>query len=595
MLGLLATGAAHGFINPKFTPTELVRESERICVAVLERPEPAGVWRSASVSDIKGRTRPFHLDWTSTSPAELAGLQALFNTNRATPVLLCSARTDAGWKAYLHVGGEWIAAKGNADGVWLVESRAPQLSGTWAGGTDTLIRQVRYLVAHPGERVPVSVGMSWLETQAELGQLDGAPAGLCTVTLPGHGLCVFAALPTGDRLFRAKPNDEVFEEATTSTKLATRSRHFAWADLDGDGRLDLASWDGEIVSLWRLSTAGVFERADGGRGFAYPGCCLGLSACARHRDGAAAILVSGTTNACLLRYASSNWEAEVLSVGPDMRANPCVGSAIVADLDGDGWWDLLQLQRTSSLLWKGGAGGFSPPSRCGLAARGNTCRWTLGDFNQDGFLDVFLAGEKSNALWENNGQGQFRDVTQAAGSLSYKLPAGVVDCLAADLNHDGRTDLCLFYAQSTWLYPFNRGFRCFGEEGELRLPESEAGQLAGVVGDFNGDGSLDLVVALADGRLRCYYNHAVEQPMLRLSLKPNRPGPVTVSVWLEGVADASLGAVLVLPPPTRTVVTLRNKEPVLLKWPVPGRGGRQQVIRLPGEIPIAGVEALLDP
>jgi hypothetical protein len=593
-LGLLTfwgSGRAYGFINPKFTPVELIKESQCVCVAVLERPDPAGNWRCASITDIKGKTPSFQLDPASAKPAELNGIQALLDANKSSPVLLFSAKTDAGWKGYFHVGGEWISASARADGRWLVESRAPQLSGAWAGGTDMLIRQVRHLAAHPEDRVPVSVGMTLLETQAELGRLDDRPAGLVTVELPGLGLCLFVALPAGDRLFRAKPNDEAFEEITASTKLTTRSRCFAWTDLDGDGRLELASWDGTQVSLWRLAQAGTFERADGGKGFPYAGRCLGLSACARHREGAPSLVLSGTTDACLLRYSGSKWESESLLRDSPTPANaPC----IVADLDGDGWWDLLQLGRQSSLLFRGGAGGLSKPAPCNLAVDGETCRWTLGDFNQDGFLDVFVVGEKGNALWENNGKGEFRDVTHAAGSLSYKSPPGVADCLATDLNHDGRTDLCLCYSKSMLLYHFNRGFRCFGEEGELRLSQGEAGQWGAAVADFNGDGSLDLVVALADGRLRCYYNRAFEQPMLRVSLKPKVPAPVTVSVWPSSDSDVSRGMFLVPPSPGWALVALRDKGPVLLKWHVPG-GARQKLVPLPASIPISGVEVVLDP
>jgi hypothetical protein len=266
---------------------------------------------------------------------------------------------------------------------------------------------------------------------------------------------------------------------------------------------------------------------------------------------------------------------------------------VVADVDGDGWWDVLQPGAAAGILWRGGARGFEPPVASTLAGRG-LGHWTLGDFNQDGFLDIFLAGESDRALWENNGRGEFNDVTLAAGSLSYKLPPGIAGCLAADLNHDGRTDLGLCYAKSAFLYHFNRGFRCFGEEGEVRLPEGEGGQQACAVADFNGDGSLDLAVALANRQLRCYYNRAAEQPMLGLSLKPGRPGPVTVSLWPVDQADASLGTYNVHPHPVQTIATPRGSGPFVLKWRMGGGPERIQTITLPSAQPPGSVNILLE-
>lgn len=40
-------------------------------------------------------------------------------------------------------------------------------------------------------------------------------------------------------------------------------------------------------------------------------------------------------------------------------------------------------------------------------------------------------------------------------------------------------------------------------------------------------------------------------------------------------------------------VTLRSKAPVRLQWMVPGGGERQQAVKLPVEIPMAGIEAVL--
>ena len=117
-----------------------------------------------------------------------------------------------------------------------------------------------------------------------------------------------------------------------------------------------------------------------------------------------------------------------------------------------------------------------------------------------------MSGPKQNLLWENDGKGGFREVSNWAGSLSYKAQPGASACAAADLNHDGRPDLILCYAEAGFVYHFNRGFRCLGEEGDLRLEQVEEGPKPDsfgvrrcVAADFNADGAEDLAVAFAGG------------------------------------------------------------------------------------------------
>ena len=79
-----------------------------------------------------------------------------------------------------------------------------------------------------------------------------------------------------------------------------------------------------------------------------------------------------------------------------------------------------------------------------------------------------LSGTGACELWESTGTGSFRPVIQYTGSLQDKRQPGASDCLTTDLNHDGRPDLATLYEKGHFLYHFNRGYRCMGEQGELR-------------------------------------------------------------------------------------------------------------------------------
>src|SRR5579863_4506669 len=53
--------------------------------------------------------------------------------------------------------------------------------------------------------------------------------------------------------------------------------------------------------------------------------------------------------------------------------------------------------------------------QAGLAGTGFDCGVAVGDYDNDGYPDIFVAGVHHNTLYHNNGNGTFTDVTEKAG------------------------------------------------------------------------------------------------------------------------------------------------------------------------------------
>jgi hypothetical protein len=121
------------------------------------------------------------------------------------------------------------------------------------------------------------------------------------------------------------------------------------------------------------------------------------------------------------------------------------------DYDNDGWLDILILSGSrfgdpppdaSTRLYKNNRDGtFTDVTRkSGLFRTGYSYGVTVGDYNNDGFEDLFLTGWGQNALYRNNGDGTFTEVTQEAGLINAQARFGS-GCAFVDYDRDGRLDL----------------------------------------------------------------------------------------------------------------------------------------------------------
>jgi hypothetical protein len=127
------------------------------------------------------------------------------------------------------------------------------------------------------------------------------------------------------------------------------------------------------------------------------------------------------------------------------------GGCAFIDYDNDGWMDVFTLggrrlesipSGASNRLYRNNRDGTftDVTAQAGLIDAGWAVGVCVGDYNNDGFEDLFLTYFGQNRLYHNNGNGTFTDVTAQAG-LSSKTTRFGSGCTFVDYNRDGWLDL----------------------------------------------------------------------------------------------------------------------------------------------------------
>ena len=221
-----------------------------------------------------------------------------------------------------------------------------------------------------------------------------------------------------------------------------------WGDFNHDGLLDLlvVDWSGKVV-LYQNNPDGRFTKVVGDPlvnfGYQSTGCAWADF----DNDGWIDVFIAGFAGGPNRLFHNDGHGAFIAITGRVPSSDTASSDGIAwGDYDNDGYLDLFVTDPDSGgnrLYRNKGDGTFQRITSGAIVAdrKGSTgCAW--GDYDNDGFLDLFVvngfAGSQDNLLYHNNGDGTFSKITSGSpvndGGTSFGVGWG-------DYDNDGFLDL----------------------------------------------------------------------------------------------------------------------------------------------------------
>jgi len=358
---------------------------------------------------------------------------------------------------------------------------------------------------------------------------------------------IFVAKTAGNNRLFHNLGDLKFEEVAAQAGLIMSgdNRGGVWADYDNDTWPDLFVGNVAQYRLFRNLGNGMFQK-DTTAGIHTSIRITGAMWADVENDGHVDLYTPNlnSNNCFFLNNRNGTFRDGIGAAGLQDTREPSMGGAF-GDYDNDGDLDLYLVHdayQANRLYRNAGYGYFNDvalDARVALAAQ--SMATTFADFDNDGWLDLYITNLDTNAIFFNNGNGTFTNTTQSSGVGDRGMSWGIV---VLDYDNDMWQDIYVLNGSNfPPLYLDNVLYRNLGNR-KFEVVTNKAGVSSkldgwgGATGDLNNDGNPDLLITnWTSDCLQVFINNGGPHHYLKVSLLGTQCNRYAIGARVRVVAN----------------------------------------------------------